>query len=91
MCNMLHLTHACHMQQAPHACMPHVQGMGDLLEDALQHSPPQRKTQLQYILQQLNQENNQEIQDSEDEGQEDDEDDEVIADSDLMLWANGVG
>lgn len=53
------------------------QGMGDLLEEALQQCPPQRKTQLQYILHQLNQESSQEIQDSEDEGQEDDEDDEV--------------
>lgn len=52
------------------------QGMGVLLEGALQHSPPQRKTQLQYILQQLNQETGEELQESQDE---DDEDDEVGA------------
>ena len=57
-----------------------MQGMVELLEEALQQCPPQRKTQLQYILHQLTQETCQEgaeLQDSEDEGQEDDEDDEV--------------
>lgn len=64
-----------------------------MLEEVLQKSSAQRKTQLQYILHQLNQEPasqegeglepaSQEgeglgLEDSEDEGQEDDEDDEV--------------
>lgn len=51
----------------------HVQGMGDLLEKALQESSPQQKTQLQYVLHQLNQDIDQEIQDSENEDQEDDD------------------
>jgi hypothetical protein len=60
--------------------------MGDLLEEALQQAPPQRKTQLQYILHQLNQDIGQEMQDSEDEGQEDDEDDEVMVRIQKWVW-----
>lgn len=56
--------------------------MGVYLEGALQGSPPPRKAQLQYILQQLNQplsqqQEGEEPDDSGDEIQEDDEDDEV--------------
>ena len=54
--------------------------MGEFLEEALQRSPTQRKAQLQYIVQQLNQplsQEGEEPDDSGDEGQEDDEDDEV--------------
>ena len=59
--------------------------MGNMLEKVLQKSSAQRKTQLQYILHQLNQEptgqeaEGEGLEDSEDEGQEDDEDDEVGA------------
>ena len=54
--------------------------MAELLEEALQRCPAQRKTQLQYIIHQLNQEIEDEggaMDDSGDEFQEDDEDDEV--------------
>ena len=54
-----------------------MQGMGDLLEEALQQSSPQQKTQLQYVLHQLHEVIGQEVQDM-DEDQKDDEDDEVM-------------
>ena len=56
--------------------------MVEYLEEALQRSPAQRKAQLQYIVQQLNQplrQGAEEPDDSGDEGQEDDEDDEVCS------------
>lgn len=57
------------------------QGMEELLEEGLQRCPSQRKSQLQYILQQLNQEmpsqQGEEPEDSGDEGQDDDDDEEV--------------
>lgn len=60
------------------------QGMAEFLEEALERCPAQRKTQLQYIVHQLNQEpsaageeGGEEPDDSGDEAQEDDEDDEV--------------
>ncbi len=61
--------------------------MDELLEEAFQVAPAQRKMQLQYIRQQLNQkttkEEGEELEDSGDEGQEDDEDEEV--------WLKGMG
>ena len=64
----------------PENCDGLFQGMDELLKEALQHSPAQRKTQIKYILQQLNQKTEEEgvwVEDSGDEGQDDDEDNEV--------------